>query len=65
MNGFFVFPSMLKSILIVEDEPAIAENIAYALRTDGLTPHHFTLGKHALTALHSSTITPCTGTGYP
>jgi two-component system, OmpR family, catabolic regulation response regulator CreB len=58
LNGFFVFPSMLKSILIVEDEVAIAENIAYALRTDGFTPHHFTLGEQALTALRSSTITP-------
>ena len=45
MNGFFVFSFMPKSILIVEDELAIAENIAYALRTDGFIPHHVTLGE--------------------
>lgn len=49
---------MHKSILIVEDEAAIAENIAYALRTDGFAPHHVSLGEQALTALRSRTIDP-------
>jgi two-component system catabolic regulation response regulator CreB len=40
-----------KSILIVEDEPAIADGIAYALRTEGFAPHHVTLGEAALEAL--------------
>ena len=31
---------MSKTILIVEDEQAIADSIAYALRTDGFTPRH-------------------------
>ncbi len=37
-----------KSILIVEDEQAIADGIAYALRTDGLVPRHVILGTLAL-----------------
>ena len=36
------------TILIVEDELAIAESLAYALRTDGFTPLHATLGEEAL-----------------
>jgi two-component system catabolic regulation response regulator CreB len=43
-----------KSILIVEDEAAIADSIAYALRTEGFTPHHFSLGEAALQALRAS-----------
>ncbi|MES2263561.1 MAG: response regulator [Pseudomonadota bacterium] len=39
---------MVKTILIVEDEQAIADSIAYALRTDGFTPLHVTLGEQAL-----------------
>ncbi len=39
------------TILIVEDELAIAEGIAYALRTDGFTPMHVTLGEQALAAM--------------
>lgn len=39
---------MPKTILIVEDEPAIADGITYALRTDGYTPLHVTLGEQAL-----------------
>lgn len=37
-------------ILIAEDEPAIADNIMYALRTEGLTPHWVSTGAAALTA---------------
>jgi len=39
---------MHKRILIVEDEQAIADSIAYALRTDGFMPRHVTLGEQAL-----------------
>ncbi len=42
-----------KAILIVEDEIAIADGIAYALSTEGFTPHHLTLGEAALTALRA------------
>ncbi len=41
------------TILIVEDELAIADSIAYALRTDGFTPLHVGLGQHALDAMRS------------
>lgn len=39
---------MARTILIVEDEQAIADGIAYALRTDGFAPLHVTLGEAAL-----------------
>ncbi|KQW88040.1 two-component system response regulator [Massilia sp. Root418] len=42
---------MARSILIVEDEQAIADGIAYALRTDGFAPLHVTLGELALAAM--------------
>lgn len=42
---------MEKRILIVEDELAIADTIAYALRTDGFVPQHVSLGQAALQAL--------------
>jgi len=45
---------MQKSILIVEDEAAIADGIAYALRTEGFTPHHVNLGEAALAALQDA-----------
>ena len=45
--------NMSKSILIVEDESAIADSIAYALRTEGFVPRHVTLGEQALAALRS------------
>ena len=44
---------MNKTILIVEDEQAIADSIAYALRTDGFTPLHVTLGEQALAAMRA------------
>lgn len=46
---------MSKSILIVEDEIAIADSIAYALRTEGFTPRHVSLGEEALASLRAST----------
>jgi two-component system, OmpR family, catabolic regulation response regulator CreB len=39
---------MSKTILIIEDETAIADNLTYALTTDGFVVHHFTLGQIAL-----------------
>jgi two-component system catabolic regulation response regulator CreB len=42
-----------KTILVVEDEQSIADNIAYALRTDGFAPLHVTLGADALAALRT------------
>ena len=41
------------TILIVEDELAIADSIAYALRTDGFTPVHVSLGQHALDTMRT------------
>jgi two-component system catabolic regulation response regulator CreB len=45
---------MSKSILIVEDEAAIADSIAYALRTEGFVPHHVSLGADALKTVRSA-----------
>ena len=45
---------MTRTILIVEDEQAIADSIAYALRTDGFTPRHVMLGEQALAVLRSA-----------
>ncbi|HEY1147872.1 MAG TPA: response regulator, partial [Pseudoduganella sp.] len=39
---------MNKAILIVEDEAAIADSLAYALRKEGYAPEHVTLGEQAL-----------------
>ena len=38
----------LPRILIVEDEPAIADNIVYALKTEGFAPHWCRTGEQAL-----------------
>lgn len=46
---------MSKTILIVEDEQAIADGITYALRTDGYTPLHVTLGERALEVMRGAT----------
>ncbi|NHZ99912.1 two-component system response regulator CreB [Massilia sp. CCM 8734] len=42
------------TILIVEDELAIADSIAYALRTDGFVPRHVSLGAQALQAMRDA-----------
>ena len=42
---------MLRRILLVEDEPAIAENIVYALRTEAFDPVWCTTGQEALVRL--------------
>lgn len=44
---------MSQHILLVEDEVAIADNLAYALATDGFTPKHVALGQAALDALQT------------
>jgi two-component system catabolic regulation response regulator CreB len=45
---------MSRTILLVEDELAIADSIAYALRTDGFAPVHVTLGAQALAAVRDA-----------
>ena len=45
---------MNKAILIVEDEAAIAESLAYALRKEGYAPQHVTLGEQALAAARAT-----------
>lgn len=47
---------MRPTVLIVEDEPAIAANIAYALRTDGFEVVHVTLGGDAIPVLTAQSI---------
>ena len=44
----------MKTILIVEDELAIADSIAYALRTDGFAPRHVSFGAAALDAMRAA-----------
>ena len=46
---------MKPKILIVEDEPAIAETIQYALETDGFKTHCLTSGRPVLTFLDQET----------
>ncbi|MFC0132098.1 two-component system response regulator CreB [Massilia eurypsychrophila] len=43
----------MKTILIAEDELAIADSIAYALRTDGFLARHVSFGAAALDALRA------------
>ncbi|MDI1319600.1 MAG: response regulator, partial [bacterium] len=45
-------PSPRQTILVVEDEAAIAETITYALRTEGFEPLWKTTGRDALAALN-------------
>ena len=42
---------MAQRILVVEDEPAIADNITYALRTEGLEVAWCTTGEEVARAL--------------
>ena len=41
-------------ILIVEDEPSIADNVSIALQLDGFTSEHFILAQDGLNALQNS-----------
>ncbi len=45
---------MKPSILIVEDEPGIADTLRYALATDGFEPHWVATGEAALARLRES-----------
>jgi two-component system catabolic regulation response regulator CreB len=45
---------MPQTILIVEDESAIAQTLIWALGTDGFAPHHVTLGQEALLWLQAN-----------
>jgi two-component system catabolic regulation response regulator CreB len=45
---------MKPSVLIVEDEPGIADTLQYALRTDGFEPHWVGTGEAALERLRSA-----------
>jgi len=42
---------MKPRILLVEDEPGIADTVRYALRTEGFEPHWFATGEEALAKL--------------
>ena len=44
-------PTPRASVLIVEDEPSIAETLVYALRTEGFEPQHRLTGSAGLAAL--------------
>jgi len=44
------------TVLVVEDEPAVADAIVYALRTDGCEPLHVASGAAALAALASRSV---------
>jgi DNA-binding response OmpR family regulator len=46
----------VKKILIIEDEPSIADNIIYALRTEGFEPCYAGTGSDALELLRSENI---------
>lgn len=45
---------MSSNILIIEDEPAIADVLAYALKSEGYQPHVFGLGETGLKALQQN-----------
>ena len=45
---------MKAKVLVVEDEPAIADNITYALSTEGFEPTHCSTGEEALDLLTSN-----------
>lgn len=47
---------MKRCILLIEDEPAIAETIVYALQSDGFATHWVTLGGEGLTHLQTNSV---------
>lgn len=49
-------PNPRQTILVVEDEPAIAETIIYALKTEGFEPVWKTTGREALAVLAQQTV---------
>lgn len=46
----------MPSVLLIEDEPAIADTVLYALRTEGFQAHHQTTGEGGLAWLQ---VNPC------
>ena len=46
----------MKTVLVVEDEAAIADGIAYALQTDGFNALHVMLGAQALAAVRAAPV---------
>ncbi|HEY9153488.1 MAG TPA: response regulator, partial [Opitutaceae bacterium] len=46
---------MRQAILIIEDEPAIADTIVYALKTEGFVPTWCATGEAGLKALREQT----------
>src|SRR5882757_9447224 len=46
------------SILIIEDEPAIADTLIYALKTEGFVPEWCSTGRAGLVALSARTERP-------
>lgn len=44
---------MAQSILIIEDESAIADTLIYALKSEGYVPHHCVLGSEGLAQLRT------------
>lgn len=54
-GGRAVFgPAMLPRILIIEDEPAIADTLLYALKTEGFAPEWCATGRAGLAALETA-----------
>jgi two-component system catabolic regulation response regulator CreB len=49
-------PAPRQTILLVEDEPSIAETIVYALETEGFAPLWKTTGREALAVLQRQTV---------
>ena len=47
---------MAKNILLIEDEATIAENVIYALETEGFTVTWKPLGQKGLDVLHNLSI---------
>ena len=45
---------MLPRILIIEDEPAIADTLLYALKTEGFAPEWCATGRAGLAALETA-----------
>ena len=51
-----MMPPARQTVLVVEDEAAIAETITYALQTDGFAPLWKTTGRDALAVLKQQTV---------
>jgi two-component system, OmpR family, catabolic regulation response regulator CreB len=56
VNPFLFYHDMTEKILIIEDEPSIADNIIYALSTEGLDAHWCVNGRDGMITLTTSPI---------